>query len=194
MEQKPKSDGIIPKDKRARRRAPRTQKAVKIGNSNPMRLDVLRLSKADMPLIAAFLTWDPIDPYDPKQVATRLMEYFQLCADNELKPGVVGMGTALGIDRRRLWDIKTGNEIKGGYYDHLPQQTKDLIKKAYAALEANWENHMQSGKINPPCGIFLGKNLFGYQDVVDYNITPKQDMTQLAPEQLQQQLNALPDD
>ena len=102
------------------------------------------------------------------------------------------MASVLGIDRRRLWEIKS--DISGHGYDDLPIGTRDLIKKTYAALESNWEYAMQSGGINPPCGIFLGKNQFGYQDVVDYNVTAKPISEQMQPDQLQQRLNALPDD
>jgi hypothetical protein len=33
---------------------------------------------------------------------------------------------------------------------------------------------MNSGKINPVSGIFLGKNNFGYQDKTEYVLTPNQ--------------------
>lgn len=31
---------------------------------------------------------------------------------------------------------------------------------------------MQSGKINPASGIFIGKNMFGYKDTQDVVVTP----------------------
>ena len=39
-------------------------------------------------------------------------------------------------------------------------------------MEELWENYMQTGRINPVSGIFLGKNNFGYQDKQDVVITP----------------------
>ena len=39
-------------------------------------------------------------------------------------------------------------------------------------MENMWENYMNSGKINPVSGIFLGKNNFGYQDKTEYVLTP----------------------
>ena len=33
---------------------------------------------------------------------------------------------------------------------------------------------MNSGKINPVSGIFLGKNNYGYQDKTEYVVTPNQ--------------------
>ena len=35
-----------------------------------------------------------------------------------------------------------------------------------------WETYMNSGKINPVSGIFLGKNNFGYQDKQEMVLTP----------------------
>ena len=114
-----------------------------------------------------------IDLNDPKQVEDRLNEYFQIHYEADLKPTVAGMGMALnGMDRRRLWEIKTDN-LKGGVSEwKLPTATLDAIKKAYKYMEILWENYMQNGKINPVSGIFLGKNNFGYQDKTEYVVTP----------------------
>ena len=113
-----------------------------------------------------------IDLKKPEQVKDRLNEFFEIHARYDMKPTVAGMGMALGLDRRRLWEIKTGN-LKGGTtkYD-LPTLTLDSIKKAYEYMEILWENYMQNGKINPVSGIFLGKNNFGYQDKQEMVLTP----------------------
>lgn len=110
-----------------------------------------------------------IDLHDVEQVNARLTQYFQIHSDNDMKPTVAGMGLALnGMDRRRLWEIKTGSDRA---YD-LPTAVSDSIKKAYKLMETMWENYMQNGKINPVSGIFLGKNNFGYQDKTEYVVTP----------------------
>ena len=110
----------------------------------------------------------PIDLKDPEQVNNRLMEFFKIHSDADMKPTVSGMGMALGLDRRRLWEIKTGNAK--AY--NLPTTVSDSIKRAYEYMEILWENYMQNGKINPVSGIFLGKNNFGYQDKTEYVVTP----------------------
>ena len=110
-----------------------------------------------------------IDLHNREQVQNRLNEYFQIHADNDMKPTVAGMGMALGLDRRRLWEIRT--DVPDRNQD-LPTSTRDLIKKAYKLMENLWENYMQNGKINPVSGIFLGKNNFGYQDKTEYVVTP----------------------
>ena len=114
----------------------------------------------------------PIDLNDPQQVTDRLNEFFTIHADADMKPTVSGMGMALGLDRRRLWEIKTGNFGTQKALSELPTLTKDSIKRAYEYMEILWENYMQNGKINPVSGIFLGKNNFGYQDKTEYVVTP----------------------
>ena len=110
-----------------------------------------------------------IDLKDPVQVVNRLNEFFVIHEEYDMKPTVAGMGMALGLDRRRLWEIKTGVQDRN---QDLPTLTRDSIKKAYEYMEILWENYMQNGKINPVSGIFLGKNNFGYQDKTEYVVTP----------------------
>ena len=114
-----------------------------------------------------------IDLNEPEQVRDRLNKYFEIYAQNDMKPTVAGLGLALnGMDKRRLWEIKVG-ALKGGTTEwNLPTLTLELIQKAYKILENQWENYMQNGKINPVSGIFLGKNNFGYQDKTEYVVTP----------------------
>ncbi len=114
----------------------------------------------------------PIDLHKPEQVQARLTEYFQIQFDADVKPTVAGMAMALGIDRRRLWEIRSGNHHTSKGLEDLPTLTTDSIKKAYDFMENLWENYMQNGKINPVSGIFLGKNNFGYQDKTEYVVTP----------------------
>lgn len=112
-----------------------------------------------------------VDLHDPEAVAERLTEFFMLYAENDMKPTVAGMGMALGLDRRRLWEIKVG-ATQGRETDTLPGEVRDSIKKAYSLMENMWESYMNSGKINPVSGIFLGKNNFGYQDKQEMVLTP----------------------
>lgn len=113
-----------------------------------------------------------IDLHDPEAVAERLTEFFMLYAENDMKPTVAGMGMALGLDRRRLWEIKVGAQTSNRWIEDLPSEVKDSIKKAYSLMENMWESYMNSGKINPVSGIFLGKNNFGYQDKQEMVLTP----------------------
>lgn len=114
-----------------------------------------------------------IDMMDAVAVEARLKEFFAIHIDADMKPTVAGMGLALnGIDRRRLWEIKTNTPSTTVEINNLPPAVKDAIKKAYYLMENLWENYMQNGKINPVSGIFLGKNNYGYQDKTEYVLTP----------------------
>ena len=115
-----------------------------------------------------------IDLNDAEQVQERINYYFALVTGNGNRPTVAGLGLALnGMDRKRLWEIRTGNYGNTrGEVAALPKTVTDIIKKAYKTMEELWENYMQTGRINPVSGIFLGKNNFGYQDKQDVVITP----------------------
>lgn len=106
----------------------------------------------------------PIDTSDAVQVRTRIDDYFNLCATNDVKPTVTGMLNALRIARSTLWAWKHGT-----YRENSHQA---IILEAYGLLESLWEDYMMNGKINPVSGIFLGKNNFGYRDQQEYVVTP----------------------
>ena len=121
-----------------------------------------------------FFNMPAIDLHDPEAVQQRLIEYFQIYAEADLKPTVAGMGMALGLDRRRLWEIKSGALVGGVGKQHLPEATLVLVKKAYEILETSMESYANAGKINPVMAIFMMKNHFGYQDKTEYVLTPNQ--------------------
>lgn len=116
-----------------------------------------------------------IDLFNAEEVKARTWEYFRLCEQADMRPLVSGYAAALGLDRRRLYEIRTGNFHRNyNTWKDLPQETLDMIHQAYDFLEQLWETNMIQGKVNPVTGIFLGKNNFGYKDNVDYTISPGQ--------------------
>ena len=121
-----------------------------------------------------FFDMPKVDLKNPDAVHERLVDYFRIYGVADLKPTVAGMAMCLGVDRRRLWDIKTGNYVNVGGYKDLPEETVDLVKKAYEILETTMENYANAGKINPVMAIFMMKNHFGYQDKTEYVLTPNQ--------------------
>ena len=121
----------------------------------------------------AMASWDlpPIDISDPKQVESRITEYFVHCIEKDRKPNMIGMANWLGVDRGtvRTW--------KNGEYRGTTHST--IIEKAVDVLEELWVDYMQNGKVNPACGIFIGKNMFGYRDVQDVVVAPKNAMGEI---------------
>ena len=132
--------------------------------------DTTRIVQTNM----KFMLLPKIDLHDSPAVKQRIMEYFQIYAEADMKPTVAGMAMALDVDRRRLWEIKTGNYVNVGGYKNLPAETVDYIKKAYEILESTMESYANAGKINPVMAIFMMKNHFGYQDKTEYVLTPNQ--------------------
>ena len=128
---------------------------------------------ADVSTITAFNTqWRerPKVPLDDREaVEARINEYFAACIQYGMRPGVSGLCAALGVSRQTWWNWGAG--IKRDY--------KDLVESTKAILEANWEQMMLQGKINPVSGIFMGKNYFGLRDtseVAIFNSTRRDDI------------------
>ena len=54
-------------------------------------------------------------------------------------------------------------------------------------MENLWETYMNSGKVNPVAGIFLGKNNYGYQDKTEYVLTPNtRDESDYSPDEIRE--------
>lgn len=115
----------------------------------------------------AIAAWNlqPIDISDVSQVEERLVWYFNHCAEDDIKPSVLGMCNALGIDRDTIWRWKTERSRKSDGHS-------DIIKKAYDLLEQLDAEGLRDGKTNPAAGIFLMKNLHAWQDKTDLVLTP----------------------
>lgn len=148
------------------------------GNSPVIGDNGLMLEKGDnakiMSINIALFNMQDIDMTDAQAVTGRLGEYFALYEQADLKPTVAGMAIALnGMSRQTLTAI-AHDRVTGstGYKSALPPEVTTTIKKAYKMMENMWETYMNSGKINPVSGIFLGKNNYGYQDKTEYVLTP----------------------
>ena len=160
--------------------APKKKGRPRGGNSPVIGNNGLNLDAGDntkyMTVQMALLNMPDIDMNNEAEVQERLNEYFALYAQYDMKPTVAGMAIALnGMHRTTLRAIATGQPTGGaGYKTALPPEVASTIKKAYFLLENLWETYMNSGKVNPVAGIFLGKNNYGYQDKTEYVLTPNQ--------------------
>ena len=111
---------------------------------------------------------------DPKEVEARIVQYLEIEEAYGNKPTFAGLAMSLnGMDRTTLYSVITGNfGSTRGEVTRLPQSVINVVKKYHAILAQLWEEYMQSGKINPVSGIFLGKNNYGYRDQVEHVVTP----------------------
>lgn len=165
-------------EKKAQKDVQVIKKKPRGGNSPVIGDNGLMLEKGDnakiMSINIALFNMQDIDMTDAQAVTDRLGEYFALYEQADLKPTVAGMAIALnGMSRQTLTAI-AHDRVTGstGYKSALPPEVTAIIKKAYKMMENMWETYMNSGKINPVSGIFLGKNNYGYQDKTEYVLTP----------------------
>lgn len=95
-----------------------------------------------------------INVADKDAVIDRVYEYFELCIELDMRPGVAGLCLALGICAN-TWD----NWGVGATRDY-----QDMVAKVRAIMLCDIEQLMEQGKINPVPGIFLMKNFHGMVD------------------------------
>lgn len=127
--------------------------------------------------------WEPIDLSSDEELQKRIVQYFEYCFENDIRPGVEGMALAIGVDRRTLWNWET--ERSGT----LGNSRSDIIKKAKQILANYMEMLSQDGHIHPVTAIFLMKNHFGYADKSELEFAPKQQLEQkLSPEEIAQRI------
>lgn len=103
-----------------------------------------------------------IDTKNIEQLENRIIEYFTVCGEDDMKPSVAGLAVAIGVNRKTLWEWSVSEK----------SDRCITIKKAYALLDLQMTDYMQNGKINPVSGIFLMKNNFGYADKQEVVLTP----------------------
>jgi hypothetical protein len=118
----------------------------------------------------------PVTFESAEEVKERTITYLDICEQNDMKPSVAGYALALGIDRVNLWRIVTGATVK-------PAEVRNVLKRAYDLLNAQMEDYMQNGKINPVSGIFLMKNAWGYKDKQEIEVSANQSDAE-SPDQL----------
>lgn len=109
------------------------------------------------------------DKNSVEEVEQRIEDYFIICSRNGYRPSVASLALAFGIDRVTLFNWING---VGGVKN---PEVINTIKKVYAVINAQYEEMMNSGKINPVAGIFLMKNNLGYKDSAEHIITARQE-------------------
>lgn len=130
----------------------------------------------------AMFDWRKPNMRDEQQVEQRVKDYFQLCEQNDMKPSVAGLALAFDVDRNTIY--RWANDGEGS--KQLSDESRRTLKKAYKILNAQMEDYMQNGKINPVAGIFLMKNNMGYRDQQEITLKPDSQLgEQKEPDELQ---------
>ena len=118
--------------------------------------------------------WENIDIRDPEQIAQRCDDYFKYCISNDRRPIVQGLCLALGTNRQSLVNWENEDSPRG-----------QIIRKAKQIIRTLLEDWTVSGKISPPCGIFMLKNYAGLRD--DHTIEvvqPIDNISRMSPEEI----------
>ena len=131
----------------------------------------------------------PVDMYDPGQVEQRVMKCMKYMIENDMKPTVESMALAFNTNRTQLWKWKEGVE------SHLPERSRNAIKKGYSIMNQLLTQTMADGKINPVAAIFLLKNNHAYKDQTDVVVTPNNPYQATSDEELKDKyLTDIPDE
>ena len=111
-----------------------------------------------------------IDVNDNAALQDRIETYFEICAEDDIKPSVASFALSLGIGRTTLFAWLNG---KLGTVKN--PESMNTLKRAYDSINSYYEHMMNNGKINPVAGIFLMKNNLGYKDQTDYVVSAGND-------------------
>lgn len=102
---------------------------------------------------------------DDAEVQRRVDDYFTLCRNGQIRPGIESLACALCVSRITIWNWAQG------YGCSKERQT--IIQNARQMIHAVLEEMAISGLLNPATGIFLMKNWMGYRDAVEVETTPQ---------------------
>ena len=97
-------------------------------------------------------------PKTDADVRHRIDEYFVLCENSSMRPGIETLCFALHISRTTLFNWCRGVGCS--------DDRRDAARSVKGFLSAYIEQVMLRGKISPPSGIFLMKNWLGYKDAL----------------------------
>ncbi|MDE7177065.1 MAG: DNA-packaging protein [Lachnospiraceae bacterium] len=97
-------------------------------------------------------------PQTDEEIKQRIDEYFLLCQQSSIRPGIESLCLSLHISRTTLFNWNNGTNCSA--------KCQEYVQSAKAFIGAFIEQAMLGGKISPPSGIFLMKNWLSYKDAV----------------------------
>lgn len=102
-----------------------------------------------------------------QELAQRIGDYFQHCAETGEKPTVEQMAQCTGYTSATVWDWENGRNK--GFKDRLDDGsgTSEIIKRGKDFLRAFDAKLVVEGHINPVAYIFRAKNYYGMKDQVE---------------------------
>lgn len=91
------------------------------------------------------------------EVEKRISEYFKLCDEQGMRPGIEQLSLALGVSRVTFFNWVHGIKCS--------KERQQIAEKAHQIVIAYIENATLSGRLNPASSCFFLKNWAQYRDV-----------------------------
>lgn len=153
----------------------------KIGND----LTPDELRRLSQNALAVFLASDrPPDLHNADETRAAVVNYFQTCINNGLRPGNLGLYAALGLSRQDYNYIVSGKSKSRATPDCI-----DILKKATRAIGSYREGLALEGKVHPTTYIFMSKNYDGLEDNTRIEVSADtRNAARLTPEQVARQI------
>ena len=126
---------------------------------------------------------------DDLELAQRIEQYFEHCAETGQAPTVEEMALSTGYTVNTLWDWENGRN------HGFSPQTSAIVKKAKFVLQTFDAKLVISGRLNFLAYCFRAKNYYGMTDKQEYTIAPAaQDVEQYSIEDIKSRYQITGDD
>ena len=109
-----------------------------------------------------------------EELEERIIFFFETCIITGEMPTWEKLALACGVHRGTLWEWESGGE------GSTPMR-RDLLKRAKEFMAGYDAEIVANNKMPPVAYIFRAKNYYGMKDQVDYTISPKQQIDDVAP-------------
>lgn len=100
-------------------------------------------------------------PQNIAELKQRIDDYFQFCADKDMRIGVESLSLSLGVSRVTFWNWCNNNGCS--------DEWSEVCQKAKQFVLTFLEQMSLSGRLNPATSIFLMKNWAGYKDTISFD-------------------------
>lgn len=97
-------------------------------------------------------------PLSDDDLEKRINEYFKICVNSGVRPGIESLALALSVTRITIWKWSNG--------EGCSSRRQEMICMARQVISAYLEQSMMAGQLNPVSAIFLLKNWANYSDSV----------------------------
>lgn len=162
--------------KRRRKYAPREDQRLHASEGETAKYLRFNLTLADMP---------PVDFSDVQTVKDRIHLYFLMCIEQDMRPTITALSLALGVNRRMFSVIEAGSKGK---------EVALAFRGAKAIVEAQLQDYMHNGAVNPLQGMFELNNNYGYKNQIDVVTTDGSELLEDSKQIAMRYNQALTDD